>query len=419
MIFPGSSSVTLAIFDNFPECSEIDDHGDGKGSNTAHYSYVSPIVAINQDIRRKNVAAAAAATTGPHLSLVADTDVASSDPWGVTSDQQEEYTGDTSRHQPSSDPKNKKQQRRYSLACVCMRCGPSSPLHTSRSARALSFDANTCPKCGKKITSSPGSMGVAAATVAATSTTAAAKSPSEYMLLAGEPQQAQALLHSTPNLRFLSPESADMQGAGLKQNGNVLLQLVGWNSPSGGAVAGVGSSSTSAMDASTGHTYTSSSVHAVVGGAAGSIGNTSGSNVDEYQASLIRDRANQLAASELASLLWVLAHEMSLEDFSEHESEVFSAVFGLVHSGEKEHRLAGLAAVDALLATPSADEEKKAIKFANTLATGLRLHGDYEFLSGVSRALGTMAKRTSNADFVESQITQALEWLRAERSDRR
>lgn len=144
----------------------------------------------------------------------------------------------------------------------------------------------------------------------------------------------------------------------------------------------------------------------------------------DYHFSLVRDRANQLAAAELASFLWVLAHEMSLEDYGTVESNVFSAVFTLVHSSNnKHHRMAGLAALDALLEAPSADEERKAIKFANTLSNGLRAShtGDYEFLSAVARALGHMAEKTANVDFVESEVTRGLEWLRMEpaRSDRR
>ena len=111
---------------------------------------------------------------------------------------------------------------------------------------------------------------------------------------------------------------------------------------------------------------------------------------------------------------------MSIEDFGTVESEVFKLVFALVHSTDKDRKMAGLAALDALLYAPSADEEKKSIKFANTLSNGLRVaNGDYEFVSAVSQALGHMALRTANVDFVESEVTRALEWLRTERSDRR
>ena len=225
-----------------------------------------------------------------------------------------------------------------------------------------------------------------------------------------EPRHAQALLQTTPQLRLLSPASTDMQGGagnhqGLIQSPRDLIQLV-VNVTTGD------NGSTGPGDVSTSSKQDNSSANAA-------------RSLLDYQMSLVRDRANAQAASELASLLWVLAHEMSLEEFGIVESEVFSAVFGLVHDSEsKERRMAGLAAVDALLAAPSADEEKKAIKFANTLSNGLRAThggagGDYEFLSSVSKALGHMATRTANVDFVESEVTRALEWLRTGRSDRR
>lgn len=481
MIFPGSSAASaLAIFDTayFPEIEDGEGGSStgaaaaaamaaGAGSNAASaaasssYSYLSPISAINQDIRRKNVAAAAAATSGPHLSAV---DV--SDPWDrmtTSNDNNQEYycyngssgvgVGDPLQHQHSSaQTPGAERRRRYSLALSCscsIRGGPSSPLHASRNAaaaRAYSYSSGgdnsgggsggggICPKCGKKIVS------VSASSQQQATITAVTTGSSDYLLLAGEPQHARALLHSTPHLRFVSPASTDMQGVGhSKQMGNFFLQFMGWtpgqSSASGGGTvgtfAGTANSVVSAGSAGNlsqqgsksaidGHSYPSSAAAAHHISAGVSSGGLNTGNVPEYQASLIRDRANQLAASELASLLWVLAHEMSLEDYGTVESEVFSAVFGLVHSNDKERRMAGLAAVDALLATPSADEEKKAIKFANTLATGLRAaHGDYEFLSAVSKALGHMAKRTANVDFVESEVTRALEWLRMDRSDRR
>ena len=135
---------------------------------------------------------------------------------------------------------------------------------------------------------------------------------------------------------------------------------------------------------------------------------------------MARQKANEEAASELSSVLWILAHEMSLEEYGIIESEVFTSVFALIHAHESEKRMAGLAALDAMIDAPSADEEKKAIKFANTLSKGLRsAQGDYEFLSAASQALGHMAMRSTNVDFVESEIATALEWLRTERSDRR
>ena len=198
-----------------------------------------------------------------------------------------------------------------------------------------------------------------------------------------DPQHAQALLQCTPQLRHLTRDSSDLQRLGLLSSSRSLFGVFHQASPSGD-----------------------------------SSGVREGNS--EYRTSLMRDRANQQAASEMASFLWVLAHEMSLEDYGIVESEVFKSVFALVHAKELERRMAGMAALDALIDAPSADEERKAIKFANTLSTGLRsANGDYEFLSAVSKALGHMAKRSANVDFVESEVTRALEWLRTDRSDRR
>ena len=225
------------------------------------------------------------------------------------------------------------------------------------------------------------------------------------------PQHAQALLLVTPQLRFISAASTDMQGTARGPNlpTNVLAQII---QAAVDRTTGGGGGTSSSSSGSGSHTTNLGSSDAM---------NSSNYDIlDEYQRTLIRDRSNQLAAAELASLLWVLAHEMSLEDYGVVESQVFTAVFALVHATDPVRRMAGLAAIDALLAAPSADEERKAIKFANTLSNGLRsAHGDFEFLSAVCTAVGHMVTRTANVDFVESEVTRALEWLRTERSDRR
>lgn len=221
------------------------------------------------------------------------------------------------------------------------------------------------------------------------------------------PHHTAALLLVTPQLRFISAASTDMQGTASSQkhvtHQNLLAQII---------QAAVDRTNSIASGKSGSHNATNV-------GSSDTTNSTDGV-LDEYQRTLIRDRSNQLAAAELASLLWVLAHEMSLEEYGVVESQVFTAVFALVHAADPVRRMAGLAAIDALLAAPSADEERKAIKFANTLSNGLRsAHGDFEFLSAVCKALGHMVTRTANVDFVESEVTRALEWLRTDRSDRR
>jgi hypothetical protein len=63
--------------------------------------------------------------------------------------------------------------------------------------------------------------------------------------------------------------------------------------------------------------------------------------------------------------MWVLAHEMSLDNYGYVENDVFTSTFSLIQATDTSSKMAGVAALDALIEAPSADEEKKAIKFAN------------------------------------------------------
>ena len=132
-------------------------------------------------------------------------------------------------------------------------------------------------------------------------------------------------------------------------------------------------------------------------------------------------RENIKAASELAVLMTTLSHEVTLEEYAEIEAKVFRSIFKLVHHGETIlHKMAGIAALDAVMDCPSAEEEKKTIKFANILSSSLRNgRGNFDFLSAVCKALGHMATQASNVDFVENEIMSSLERLRNGRSDRR
>jgi hypothetical protein len=350
--------------------------------------YESPIAAIIQEIRRKNGAAAASYFSAGIIS--------SADPWEdmeIAGDGQAINMNSFIEAAASVSNANNGSPVVDLEYCTCsyrrQRAGSgwSSPNRRRFSSRAgvAVEDSNLCTRCGKKLTLA--SSGASSNTGFAWSSR---HSGSFYHMhqdqdvILEEPRHAHALLQSTPQFRFLSSSSTDMQGVG-SPNPNLITIIQN-------AVEG---KPKVPMDAS----Y---------------------SGLVEYRASVVRDRANHQAAGELASLLWVLAHEMSMEEYGTVENQVFTAIFALVHSTEKEPRMAGLAALDALLAAPSADEERKAIKFANTLSNSLRAaHGDFEFLSAVSKALGHMATRSANVDFVESEVTRALEWLRTERSDRR
>lgn len=335
--------------------------------------YESPLSPILTELRRKHVVAAAA-TSGLQMSLND-----SSDPWSSAE---------------SIMVREEVDIFAQSDTCTC-----NLPRKTVVAPRRLSLfqrvrkesvgGVGVCATCGKRISFDP------IGDVVGNRNPRLRRTPdvlgNREIGDMGPPQHAQALLHSTPHLRHLSQASTDMQGAGNLPHARGILGLLRSNSsPHNPALS------------------------PDPGGSGGL-----GINVD-YRTSVARQLANQNAANELASFLLVLAHEMSLENYGFVENEVFTSIFALVHSSENSNRMAGVAALDALIEAPSADEEKKAIKFANNLSSCLRSsYGDFEFLSAVSQALGHMAIRATNVDFVESEVTRALEWLRTDRSDRR
>jgi hypothetical protein len=198
------------------------------------------------------------------------------------------------------------------------------------------------------------------------------------------------MLRTTPHLRVLSRESTDMSG----------VEIIG---------------------------ESTNFFHKLFKGAQSNIGLDSSSPPDvrtvDYDTSVLQQRANRRACLELASFLRTLSNEMPNDKFVAVESEVYSKLFSLVHSKtvSADERLAGVAALDALLSVPSFDQDKKAIRFGNNLSNGLKaaVPANFDFLQAVARALGKMSSSAANVDRVEFEIGRSLEWLRSDRSDRK
>lgn len=368
----------------FSENNNNDHHNDRSSS------IISPIVPILMELRRKHVVAAAA-TTGPQLND------SSSDPWsGDSLDNDGDDAMDIFLNSGTCTCNSQLKIRRQRSSLFDQRELVSTSNRTS--------NADLCFICGKRKIFDPiaevieGRRAQHGSNFRRPRSNTAEQGALHVTHSSAVPKHAEALLHSTPHLRHLSTASTDLQGSGMFSSRGLMFNIMSLPSVVA-AVGNGGSSSSNHHDESNGGS----------------------SSILDYQTALTRDKANQLAAAELASFLFVLAHEMSLDSYGYVESEVFTSIFALVHSSnDSSSRMAGVAALDALIEAPSADEEKKAIKFANNLSSGLRSpNGDYEFLSAVSKALGHMAVRATNVDFVESEITRALEWLRSDRSQRR
>jgi hypothetical protein len=336
-------------------------------------SYSSPLADILSELRRKYVVAAAA-TSGPRMSLKGPSD-------------QEEIG--TSRANDSCTchtvPVGREgRTRRFGGASF----GREESLINLSSLTTSS--SGVCADCGKKKPFDPIGEVVLLASTRKQKHFRHGKGALRVRSGLGPPNHAEALLHTTPHLRHLSPASMDMQGAGNLASSRGILSFV---LPTPKASPNPTTASINALEP--------------------------GQTLD-YRSCLARDKANEKAALELANFLWILSHEMSLEDCLSVETKVFTSIFTLVHSQDNARRMAGVAALDALMDIPSADEEKKAIKFAGALSSALKApQADYNFLAAVARALGRFVTRATNVDTVEAEATRALEWLRLERSDRR
>ena len=421
---------------------------------------LSPLNEIIHELKRKNVVAAAASGGPNQMSSALDS---RSDPWGsseaalgdvdddITTSVSSSATTDRKKIPNSYDnnpnailctcQQQQQQQQQYarqqSTSIGYSTSSVRSPIRDNDRGEIENVDDNArCLDCGKPLPSSDTTN-----SIGANPTSPRQKLRLNSLLASSHnerleaPRHAEELLQVTPQLRTISSSSTDMNVTGASTSNNILSMVLSsspfkhhfhpHNGHSNNYNHGKKNphSSSSSMDSSR-RSSVGSILHNTVSAKSNTdIPTTTSSTglTSDYKTSLKRDRANHQAATELASLLWICAHEMSLEDYGMVESETFTSVFSLVHSkGNMDRRMAGLAALDALIDAPSADEERKAIKFANTLSGGLRsARGDYEFLSAVSKALGHMATRTANVDFVESEVTRALEWLRTDRSDRR
>jgi hypothetical protein len=132
------------------------------------------------------------------------------------------------------------------------------------------------------------------------------------------------------------------------------------------------------------------------------LSSSSSSSTIDYRTSLLRLHTNRRAALELASFLRLLSNEMTQDEFATVENEVYAKAFALVHSkgsvSAHNDRLAGVEALDALLTVPSADEERRAIRFGNNLSYSLK---------GSNRGGGVGSSNSSGGNGVKEGDTTA------------
>jgi len=129
-----------------------------------------------------------------------------------------------------------------------------------------------------------------------------------------------------------------------------------------------------------------------------------------------RDTAlQQGAAKEIRAHVEAAARELSLVRFANFENELYASIFLNIISGETvTEKFGGILAIRELIDCTSAAAEQKVITFANTLSSALKANTDYALIELVAVALGDMARNSpvAQVDYVESELNQALDWLR-------
>ncbi len=123
----------------------------------------------------------------------------------------------------------------------------------------------------------------------------------------------------------------------------------------------------------------------------------------------------RLAAAEIKFHVEAAARELSLLRFANFENELYQNIFSFVTNGEHVRvKFGGILAIRELINCTSAAAEQKVATLANTLSNALKSNTDFEIIELIAAALGHMAKSSSvsQVDYVESELNQALEWLR-------
>jgi len=113
------------------------------------------------------------------------------------------------------------------------------------------------------------------------------------------------------------------------------------------------------------------------------------------------------------------ARERSADAFARLLGDVRAKLSALVISNDAAERLAGVAAIDSLVATPLEDNVNKVSAFGSDLSRVLRGPPDFTVAASASTALGHLVREGGAfaADVVEAEVKQALSWLSKDRVD--
>ena len=128
----------------------------------------------------------------------------------------------------------------------------------------------------------------------------------------------------------------------------------------------------------------------------------------------------EAGANTLSKCVNAYRKDMSGETFTSFMTDLNKIIFDYVSSNVRHEKLGGILAIKTLIEASNSESEVQVIRFANCLRVVFQQqsqHADAETLIPASEVLGHLAKAggTLTVDFVQFEVTRALEWLQSDR----
>ncbi|KAF9352686.1 phosphatidylinositol kinase- protein kinase tor1 [Mortierella sp. NVP85] len=139
----------------------------------------------------------------------------------------------------------------------------------------------------------------------------------------------------------------------------------------------------------------------------------------DLKASLHNEKARDLCTQTLKDYVILTSRETSGEDLNKLYGEVNSTIRTLVQSGDSDDKLCGALIIDNLIGIEDEDNTAQDTRFANYLRQ--LFPSDVPTMTVAARALGKLAQQEGpfRGEFVEFELTRALEWLAGDKQEAR
>ncbi|KAG0305000.1 hypothetical protein BGZ98_004718 [Dissophora globulifera] len=139
----------------------------------------------------------------------------------------------------------------------------------------------------------------------------------------------------------------------------------------------------------------------------------------DLKASLHNDKARSQCTQALKDYVTLSLRELAGEDLTKFHGEINNVIRTLVQSNDGDDKLCEALIIDTLIGIEDEDNTAQETRFANYLRK--LFPSDVPTMTVAARALGKLAQQGGpfTADFVEFELTRAIEWLTDRQEARR